>query len=145
MGKKKIIRAVIDTNVFISSILFEGIAQQLIDCWKKAKFIFLLSKPILEEYIKVLSYPKFDLLQDEIKEIIEEQLLPFVEVVVIKSSVSVIKEDPFDNIFLSTALDGKADFIVSGDKHLLSLKEYRGIRIIELKNFLKKIVSDTKY
>ena len=140
MGKKKLIRAVIDTNVFISSVLFEGASQQLIDCWKKAKFIFLMSKPILEEYIKVLSYPKFKLSQDEIKEIVEEELLPFVEVVVIKSSISVIKEDPFDNIFLSTALEGKADFIVSGDRHLLDLKEYRRIRIIELNNFIKLIL-----
>jgi len=140
MGKKKLIRAVIDTNVFISSVLFEGVSQQLIDCWKKAKFIFLMSKPILEEYIKVLSYPKFKLSQDEIKEIVEEELLPFVEVVVIKSPISVIKEDPFDNIFLSTALEGKADFIVSGDRHLLDLKEYRGIRIIEINNFIKLIL-----
>jgi len=141
MGKKKITRAVIDTNVFISSLLFEGVAKKLVECWQKGKFIFLISKPILEEYIKVLSYPKFELSQDEIKEIIVEELLPFVEIVVIKKSVSIIKEDPFDNIFLSTALEGKADFIVSGDRHLLDLKEYRGIRIIELNNFLGLIIS----
>ena len=142
MGKKRLIRAVVDTNVFVSSIFFDGIANQLVDCWQRGRFIFLISKPILEEYIKVLSYPKFELSEEQIKGIIENELLPFTEVVTLKTSVSLIKEDPFDNVFLSTALDGKASFVVSGDRHLLNLTEYKEIRIIELSNFLRLILKE---
>jgi len=142
MGKKRLIRAVVDTNVFVSSILFEGVANQLVDCWQRGRFIFLISKPILEEYIKVLSYPKFELPEEQIKEIIGKEFLPFAEVVALKTSVSVIKEDPFDNVFLSTALDGKASFIVSGDRHLLRLTRYKDIRIIELSDFLRLILRE---
>jgi len=142
MGKKRLIRAVVDTNVFVSSILFEGVANQLVDCWQRGRFIFLISKPILEEYIKVLSYPKFELPEEQIKEIIGKEFLPFAEVVALKTSVSLIKEDPFDNVFLSTALDGKASFIVSGDRHLLRLTRYKDIRIIELSDFLRLILRE---
>ena len=92
MGKKRLIRAVVDTNVFVSSIFFDGIANQLVDGWQRGRFIFLISKPILEEYIKVLSYPKFELSEEQIKGIIENELLPFTEVVTLKTSVSLIKE-----------------------------------------------------
>lgn len=137
MGEKtKLVRAVIDTNVFISSILFEGKANQLVNYWQGKKFVFLISRPILEEYIKVLSYPKFKLSEDQIKHVIENELLPFVEVVEIKTSVYVVKKDPGDNKFISTALDGKADYLVSGDEHLSSLGKYKNIAIIELKEFL---------
>jgi len=142
MGKKRLTRVVVDTNVFVSSILFEGVANQLVDCWQRGRFIFLISKPILEEYIKVLSYPKFELPEEQIKEIIGKEFLPFAEVVALKTSVSVIKEDPFDNVFLSTALDGKASFIVSGDRHLLRLTRYKDIRIIELSDFLRLILRE---
>ena len=83
----------------------------------------MISKEVLEEYVKPLSYPKFQLSEAEIKYIIEEELFPYVEVIRVKSKVNVVKEDKEDNKFLALALDGKADYIISGDKHLLKLKK----------------------
>ena len=132
-------RVVIDTNAFISSLLFKGPANKLVDLWQKKKFVFLISKQIFEEYIRVLNYPKFHLSEEEIEGIIKEELLPFVQVVIVEKSVSIVKIDPSDNIFLSTALSGKAKFIVSGDKHLLKLKKYRDIRILKMKDFFEEL------
>ncbi len=141
MGKKRksLIRAVVDTNVFISSTLYEGPTSKLLSYWQQRRFIYLISKQILEEYIKVLSYPKFRLTEEEIKWIIEEELLPYVETVKIKTPVSVIKTDPSDNIFLSTAVEGKAFFIISGDKHLLAVKKYQNVQIVKVRDFFDLI------
>ena len=138
MGKKRegLIRAVIDTNVFISSVLYGGLPGRLLDYWKRGKFIYLISRPILEEYIKVLSYPEFQLREKEIKCIIQEELLPYVEVIKSNIPVSVIKTDPSGNLFLSAAIEGKASFIVSEVRHLSTLEIYRDIEIIEVRDFL---------
>jgi len=142
MGEKKAekrFKIVIDTNIFISSVLFKGKADKLVELWKKREFVFLISKDVLEEYIQVLSYPKFSLTKEEIKYIIEEELLPFVKIVKVSSCIEIIKDDISDNRFISLAIDGKADFIVSGDKHLLELNKVNEIKIISLKKFLSLI------
>jgi uncharacterized protein len=59
MGKIKKIRAVIDTNVIVSAILFGGIPGKLISLWKSGRITPLATKDMIDEYIKVLAYPKF--------------------------------------------------------------------------------------
>ncbi len=130
------LRVVLDTNVFVSAVLFNGIANRLVDLWQKGDILFLMSQEILNEYIKVLSYTKFRLTDGEIKYILQEELLPFVKPLVVKQQVDAIKADPSDNRFLSLALQGKADYIISGDKHLLELGKYRTTRIVSLNSFL---------
>ena len=146
MGKKRkgLIRAVVDTNVFIFSTLYEGYASKLLSYWQRGRFIYLISKRVLEAYIKVLSYPRFRLTEEEIKWIIQKELLPYIETVRIKIPVSAIKTDPSDNIFLSTAVEGKASFIVSGDRHLLVLKKYQDVQIIKIREFFGIIEKDGK-
>ena len=144
MGKKRkgLIRAVVDTNVFISSTLYEGYVSKLLSYWQRGKFIYLISKEVLEEYIRVLSYPIFRLTEGEIRWIIQKELLPYIETVRIKIPVSVIKTDPSDNIFLSTAVEGKVSFIVSGDRHLLALKKYQDVQIVKVREFFGIIEKD---
>jgi len=86
-----------------------------------------------------MSYSKFRLTEEEIKWIIREELLAYVETVKIKIPVSAIKTDPSDNIFLSTAVEGKASVIISGDGHLLVLKKYQDIQIVKIRNFFHLI------
>ena len=131
------IKVVIDTNVFVSAILFDGELDKLINLWKRKKIVLLLSKEILEEYIKVLSYKKFKLSDEIIKRIIYEELLPYTRNIKVKKRVNIIKEDPSDNIFLECALERRADYIISGDKHLLQLKQYKSIEIISFREFIK--------
>jgi putative PIN family toxin of toxin-antitoxin system len=83
----------------------------------------------LDEYLRVLSYPKFALSEEEIKELIQEEILPFAEVVKPKRRLRVVRRDPSDDKFLECAVAGKASLIISGDKDLLSLGRYRQIRI----------------
>ena len=134
----KQLRVVIDTNIFVSAVLFRGHLEEIAFLWQKEKFVYLLSPEVLQEYIKVFSYPKFGLAAGDIKRIIETELIPYVEPVKTVSHVGVVKKDPSDNKFLSLALDGKGDFIVSGDKHLLELKSFDGIPIITGREFLSK-------
>lgn len=130
------LRTVIDTNVFISALLFGKEAEKILYLWQKRKIVFLASKEIVDEYIKVLSYPKFHLTKEEIRQLLEEEFFPFVEPVKVITKVNVIKGDPADDRFLSLALDGKARYILSGDKHLLDLKEWHGVKIATIKEFL---------
>ncbi|MBI5207288.1 MAG: putative toxin-antitoxin system toxin component, PIN family [Candidatus Firestonebacteria bacterium] len=130
-------RIVMDTNVFISAILFKGVANKLVYLWQNNKIFFLMSKEILEEYIRVLSYPKFALTDEEIKYLIEKEVIPFIQPIKIKTKINIVENDSTDNKFVSLALDGHAKYIISGDKHLLELKKYQQIEIVSIKKYLE--------
>ena len=129
------IRAVLDTNVVVSSLLFHGQPSHLVPLWQARRFVALVSRPILREYLRVLAYPKFRLTPEEVRQAIEE-LLPYVEPVSPVKRLSVIRRDPTDNRFLECAVAGKAQYLVSGDDDLLSLRSFQGIRIVTVGEFL---------
>jgi putative PIN family toxin of toxin-antitoxin system len=137
MGKIKKIRTVIDTNVIVSAILFGGIPGKLISLWKSGHIQPLASKDIIDEYIKVLTYPKFNLSEREINYILYNEILPYFEVVTLKSGQAIIPEDPSDDKFLHCAKAGKASVIISGDRHLINLKSYSKIKILTPSQFLE--------
>jgi len=148
MGQKKVKgkkppRVVIDTSVFISALLLDGVPGQLVDLWQQGKIVFLVSAEVLKEYLAVLSYPKFKLTKEEIKSLVESEVVPFFEPVNVTSRIQVINMDLADNKFLELAADGKADFILSGDKHLLGLESYKSIKIIPVAEFLRQFRSRT--
>jgi putative PIN family toxin of toxin-antitoxin system len=130
------VRVVLDTNAVISALLFSGVSSKLVSLWQNGLITPLLSRPILDEYLRVLSYPKFELSEKEIKELIQEEILPFAEVVRPKRRLRVVRRDPSDNKFLECAVAGKASVIISGDKDLLSLGRYRRVRIQSPAQFL---------
>jgi putative PIN family toxin of toxin-antitoxin system len=130
-------RVVLDTNVLVSALLFFGPPNKLVTLWQEGRIVLLISKEVLVEYLRVLSYPKFGLTQAEIKALIAESVLPYVETVTVGTHPPVISEDPADDKFLFLADDGHARYIVSGDKHLLSLEKYRGIEILPARSFLE--------
>lgn len=136
MGTIKKIRTVIDTNVIVSAILFSGIPGELISLWKSGHIQPLASKDIIYEYIKVLTYPKFDLSEKEINYILYNEILSYFEIVTPKLGPSIIQEDPSDDKFLHCAKAGKAGVIITGDQHLLSLKSYGKIKILTPSQFL---------
>jgi uncharacterized protein len=131
------VRVVLDTNVLVSALLFTGTSSELVPLWQKGVITALLSRVILDEYLRGLSYPKFQLSEDEIKGLIQEELLPYVEVVNPRSRLRVVKRDPSDDKFLECAVTGKAEVIISADKDLLSLGRYRRIRIQTPAQFLE--------
>jgi len=131
-------RVVLDTNVFISGLLFGGKPGRILSQAREGNLRLLLSAEILEEYIKVLSYPKFDLRAADIKRIIREELIPFSEPIRIHTVVRFIREDPSDDKFLALAVDGQAEAVISGDRHLLSAGMFRDIPILPVEAFLAK-------
>jgi len=139
MGKIKKIRTVIDTNVIVSAILFGGIPGELISLWKSGHIQPLASKDIIDEYIKVLTYPKFKLSEKEINYILYNEILPYFEVVTLKPGQAIIQKDPSDDKFLHCANAGRASVIISGDQHLINLKSYGKIKILTPSQFLEKL------
>ena len=83
MGTVKIkpIRVVIDTNVVVSAILFGGTPGKLIPLWKTGEIKPYTSKKILNEYMRVLAYPRFNLSEKEIEYLIYQEILPFFHVI----------------------------------------------------------------
>lgn len=128
-------RVVFDTNVLISATLWDNsVAQKfLFKCLKENIQIFS-SQEIIEEYKKILARD-FDYKEQEIGEILE-RILQFLTLVSPTKKVNLIKEDAEDNKIVECALESKARYIVSYDKHLLKLKEYQEIKIVNPKEVL---------
>lgn len=141
MGKKEkpVKKVVLDTNVLVSSILFKGELARIVDLWKRGKIVPVISRATFNEFRSVLEYPKFRLTKGEIKAIIEEEVLPFFEIVEITSEVSGVCKDPDDDKFIACALSASADFIVSGDKDLCDVVTHKSIKIIRASHLMKMI------
>lgn len=90
-----------------------------------------------KEFIRVLGYSKFNLSTKEIPPI-ANNLRTHTEFVGIHNKITEIVDDPTDNIFLECAVDGDADYIISGDRHLLDLGSYTGVPIVKVKVFLMR-------
>ncbi|MBI4422450.1 MAG: putative toxin-antitoxin system toxin component, PIN family [Elusimicrobia bacterium] len=129
-------RVVLDTNVLVCALLFTGTSNRLVPLWQGGKFQLLASSDMIREYARVLSYSKFKLTEEDLRSILEEDVLPFVTPVRVGAFSGVIKEDPSDDKFLACAIRGKADAVVSGDQHLLKLKIFHRIPIMGLRSFL---------
>ena len=99
----------------------------------------LASKEIIDEYIKVLAYPKFELSEAEINYILYNEILPYFDIIHIKDSSVIIEVDPSDDKFIHCAKTGKAGAIISGDQHLLDLKTYQKIKILTPEKFLENL------
>lgn len=130
----KLPRLVIDTNVFVSELISGSASPaQILRAIHQRKLVHLVSDPIVEEYLRVLSYPqirRFKKITDEFVADIAAYLVYQTERVELVSSVR-LSPDPDDDVFLETAVDGRADWLVTNDKaDLLSLRVVEGIPII---------------
>ncbi len=141
MGKKEkaVKRVVLDTNILVSALLFKGELSRLVDLWKTGNIIPVFSRETFREFKAVLGYPKFSLTGQEIKMLIEEEVLPFFEIIEITDKVRGICRDPDDDKFLACAVSARADFIVSGDKDLLDMGKYKSVKIMSASEFLRML------
>ena len=131
------LNVVLDTNVVISS-LWGGIPFELIELWDKGAFCVIVSEDILDEYFAVFS--RFDLLEEDIEDITILFSNPKkTKCIFPKKRIYAVKKDPTDNKFIECAVEGNADCIISGDKHIVGLKDYKGIAILSPKQFLEYI------
>ena len=130
-------RVVLDTNIFVSMAL-GGITGKINDGWRAGKYTIVVSDEIVSEYLNVLQRPKFHLSSQIISAIIN-RIYRKAEFVTTTEMITVVGTDPTDNKFLEAAIAGHVDTIVSGDGHLLELKEFRKISIITAKVFISQL------
>ena len=120
-------RLVLDTNILISALFWDGNERKLLRLCRKREHQLIISPQILDELSRVL-LDKFNLPAEKITEYREEILL-MSELTLPIGDVDIIKDDPTDNVILETAVIGKADRIITGDKHLLRLKKFEKTKI----------------
>ncbi len=130
------VRVVIDTNVFVSGLLkSDNPPSNVVDLFIEDKINLIISEEVFSEYIKVLLRPELKVKKDNIIRLISIFILK-AEIIKVKTKLDIIERDPSDNKFLECALDGKVDYIITGDKHLLELKKYKKIKIVDPKTFI---------
>ncbi len=130
-------KAVIDTNVFVSSF-FGGHPRRVIDLWKTGEVTLCLSAAIVDEYVAVLRRLGLEG-TDELGELLDL----FARGVHIlfaahPPELKVVHADPDDDKFIACAMALKADLIITGDKALRAIGNYMGIRILGPREFLEE-------
>jgi len=128
-------KVVLDTNVFISGIFWTGKSNEILNYWKFGRFDIVSSLEIIEEFVKVMKDFKIQLTDEQIKEWVD-MIISNSIIVEPKEKINIVKEDLKDNIFVETAVAGNVEYIVSQDKHLLKIKEFRQIKIVTPEDFL---------
>ena len=133
-------RVVFDTNVILSALLFRsGRVSWIGDAWKSRRIIPLVSKETLFELLRVLAYPKFKLTPVE-QQTVLESFLPYAETVNVRNiQMLPVCRDPYDQMFLILAKQGRADYLVTGDADLLEVENFKGCPIITPEHFSKII------
>lgn len=130
-------KIVLDTNVLVSGIFFSGPPYRILDALRQGEVQIVLSQEIIDEYSRVL-----DELSGKFRNIdVHPVLLLLIkasEIVAGETLSKQVCDDPDDDKFISAALSGKVDIIVSGDRHLLSVSGFSGITILKPKAFVER-------
>jgi putative PIN family toxin of toxin-antitoxin system len=138
-------RAVLDSNVIVSAIIVPvGKPAQIILMAREGKFQCILSQEILGEVRRILKskhiQKKYHPDPDESEDLIAV-LTGISELIELKHIENVIENDPPDNLVLACAVEGGADYLVSGNLHFLNLGEYRRVKMISPAKFLELLAS----
>ena len=134
------IRAVLDANVMVSAAINpRGTPARLIALWRAARFAVVVSDALLRELYEVFHYPKI-LVRHGWSEAQMRSFVGELAQYAIRTpgalTLTVIEDDPADNRYLECAVEGGADFLVTGDQLLLTLGAYQGITILTPRAFL---------
>lgn len=132
-------RVVLDANVLISALITpQGAMAQVLADWRLGAFELVLSPVILTEIERVVRYPRIQ----EKYSLPDDKILAFIsslsdQVIMIEPQerLDVVADDPDDNKYTECAVEGRAEIIVSGDRHLTKIRTYRGIRILNPQEF----------
>jgi putative PIN family toxin of toxin-antitoxin system len=132
-------RVVIDANVYVSALISaKGVPALVVNRWLEGQFDVLVSQPIISEILRVTAYERLQRYKR-----LRESRLEFVTLlseqaiwVEPNETVDVVSEDETDNRYVECAVTGGAEYIVSGDPHLLNVSEYRGVRLVSPNDFI---------
>jgi len=141
------LRVVLDTNVFVSSLLVKvGVPAQMMNAWRDRRYVLVISPAIIAEMRSTLNYPrirrKYSITDEDIEGLI---VLVQHDALLVPGEADVtgaIPADPTDEKILACALVGRVDLIVSGNLHLLDLVHYEGIPILNARQFLERLAAE---
>lgn len=137
------IRAVLDTNVLVSGLVGQkGPPRQILDAWLEGQYKLVLSLYLVDELAHVLSYPRIveqvHLTPEELEAVLAA-LLSQAELAPGRLQLQGVTRDPKDDPVVACAVEGQADYIVSGDQDLLALGEYDGIQVVTPRRFVEML------
>ncbi|MEM2841612.1 MAG: putative toxin-antitoxin system toxin component, PIN family [Candidatus Bathyarchaeia archaeon] len=141
-SRKRRPRLVLDSNVWISAFLFGGKPAAIIKLAQEGRVRILVSTDLILEIARVLRYGKLRKILEQSKrstETVVAQILAVTEFVGTKSLRSWITQDPADDIILNCAVENSADYIITGDQHILQLKRVDGVKIFTPNEFLQHL------
>jgi putative PIN family toxin of toxin-antitoxin system len=129
------VKIVLDTNVFVSGVFFSGPPYQILRAWKNQELQIVVSQEILDEYYRVgeelsAQFPETDL--NPVLELVATRA----ELIEAAKLDEAVCDDPDDDKFFECAIAGGANLIVSGDKHLLKISDYKGIKVVRPRQFV---------
>ena len=132
-------RVVLDTSIYVSALISPGNPAKILEAWLCGQFDVLASPPIIKEIMRVTAYERIQ----KKYPLVKEHRLQYVELIMAQSILvepehkpAVIVEDESDNRYVECGVAGNAQYIVSGDEHLLKVGEYQGIVMISPASFL---------
>jgi len=135
------LKVVLDANLFVSGIITaQGNPAKILDLVRDDRLTLLISPALLEEVRKVLLYPHIRKLHGFGSEQLDEKLgklIAFARFTEGLLKIEAAMDDPTDDKYIECAVEGGADYIISGDRHLTDLKHYHGIKIVDPAFFLK--------
>ena len=124
---------VADTNILVSSVFWSGNPHKIVKKGIQQEIFIFTSPQIVNELKKVLQRD-FNVGEQEIDDIVDA-FMHFLHIIRPKEKMEIVKDDPKDDIILECAIACHADYIISGDKHLLRLKMVRNIPIVSAHDF----------
>jgi hypothetical protein len=140
------LKVVLDTNVILSgTILDYGPSYEILEAWRQDRFLLIISEALIEEAQEKLREPRlqknYRLTQGEIQRLLRA-LRKHSRLVPGRLTLRVIKEDPEDDQVIIAAVEGGADYIISGDRHLQDLGEYQGIKVLSPAQFAARLKTE---
>lgn len=134
------LKVVIDTNIAISGLLWMGLPNKILKLARDGFIDICSTETICEELAKVLEYSRFQKRLAELGLTCDEVIDYYMDIVTIykeNAKIDIIKADKSDNRFIEAALDSGCNIIITGDEHLLEIKEFKNITILKPKEFLE--------
>lgn len=132
-------KVVVDTNVLISGVFFGGMPSRVLEAWRDGKIDLVVSPGILEEYRRV-----GDRLEAQFADVSQE---PFLALLVMTAEIieppdlsDQVSRDEDDDKFIACAIAGSCQFIISGDRHLLEVSGYQGVKVVRPREFLESVL-----
>ena len=142
------IKVVFDSNILVSATFWTGDSFTVLNQADKGVIKNFLSKEIEEEYRRVITseeiIEKQERLRLNMQEIVERVIITSM-IVIPKRKITAVKDDPDDDKIIECAVEGKVNYIITQDNHLLKLKDFEGIRIVTPKEFLDILKKQTQY